>query len=97
MVQQVSASCPRHSSPKQQVGSGRLRVGATCESRDVSANEPIDVEQHDHAIGNGYETPDIVGGAAGAEIGRGLHFFSVDVDDIRYAVHDDTEVPPSCG
>ncbi len=63
------------------------------ESRDVSANEPIDVEQHDHAIGNGYEAADIVGGAAGAEIGRGLHFLSVDVDDIRDAVDDDAEVP----
>src|SRR3954451_2892992 len=40
-----------------------LRRGATGEVGDVHADQPVDIEQHDHAVGYRHEAPDVVGRA----------------------------------
>src|SRR5581483_5254522 len=62
---------------------------------EIPADEAVDVEEHDHALGDRYEATDVVGGGARAELGCRFHFGRVDVHDIRDAVHDDTEVTAS--
>ncbi len=62
--------------------------------RQVPADEAVDVEQHDHALGDRHQAADVFGGGARAELRRRFHFGGVDVDHVGDAVDHDPEIAP---
>src|SRR6186713_3724923 len=72
--------------------SGIGRDGQRSRSRDFPADEPIDIEQHDHASRHRGQSCDELRARLPAELRRRLHVADRHVDDVGNAVDDQAEV-----